>query len=232
MDLRTGQAGDEVGLRAGAGGRDHLRAACGGELHRQRTHPAAGPGDQHRLALGQADRVQAHHGSQPRHAQRARVPHRQALGDTGDAVSGGHGDVLGQRTGAQVRLQHEAEDLVADREAVHALTERLDGAREVSPEDQREPVLHEPLRVPGSRGDVEAVQRGGGHLDQQFTGSRARSVHLGHSRGRGDGFERDGTHDNTLSEVSRSKWARRPTFTAATVQQKTVHPFHLARMGA
>jgi hypothetical protein len=44
------------------------------------------------------------------------------------------------------------------------------------------------------------VQRGGGHLHQQFPGLRARKVHLGHGRGRGDGLERDSAHDSTFDK--------------------------------
>ncbi|CAM5442315.1 hypothetical protein SVIOM74S_02114 [Streptomyces violarus] len=157
LDVGIGQAGDEVGFRTGAGGGDHPGAPGHGQLYVQRADPAGGAGDQHRLAAGHIQGDQAVEGRGPGKTQRAGVLHAQALGNPGETAGSRHGHVLGQRPAAQERLHDHPEDRVPDGEALHALTERLHGAREVLADHQRVPVLHHPLQPAGRRRGVEAV---------------------------------------------------------------------------
>ncbi len=92
----------------------------------------------------------------------------ETLGHPGDTVLLADGEVLAEAAVAEVRLHHDAEDLVSGREQRCALAERLDHAGEVLAEHDRVAVLHHALEHAGGHRPVEAVHRRRLHLDQDL----------------------------------------------------------------
>lgn len=199
IHLRPGQSQDEAGFGAGARGGDHPYASTGGELNRQRAHPACRARDQQRLPRRRVHRGDGVQRRRPGEAQRAGVRHRQTGGDRRDAGTGRYGHVLRHRAGAQERLTRHAENRVADGEPEYAVANRLDGPGEVHPDHQREPMFHHSLQIPGGRGGIEPVHRRGRDLHQQLARDRARAFHLADRGGRVGGVEEYGAHVHHLS---------------------------------
>lgn len=79
------EATDEVGLLAGAGGRDDPGAGRGGVLHGDRADPTGGAADEHRLARLWGDRGEGVGGGGTGQTERTRRGHVDALGQLGDA---------------------------------------------------------------------------------------------------------------------------------------------------
>ena len=148
-------------LRRRAGGGNHRRAACLGDLDRGKPHAARGGVDQHGLARHQPRQgLQRIARGDEGDRQRRRGGEAEFSRDREHRVGAGHGT-------ARQRRRREPGDPVADREALDAIADRAHHPRAFQTErGAGEPVEQRLFRQhAGRRHHVAEIDAGGAHLD-------------------------------------------------------------------
>ena len=168
-DLGDPEAAQIVPVLGQPGG-DHGGPGADGQLHREATHPAAGPDHQHGGALAQAQGVVGGQGGEAGQGRRPGLAHVDAGRLAGHRKVLGHHDQL--RPGALmhggVGMQQEPEHGIPGGMAVDRGAGLLDHAGVVAAQHHRELVVdHAPEDAAGDEG-VDRVDRGGPDADQQL----------------------------------------------------------------
>ena len=180
-DLRRAEAGDLGVLLLGVGGRDDVRSRFHGELDDLVSDAAGGARDEHDVTGRDVSRVECVDRRGAGEAQRRGGGEVDAIRQLGKTDCHRHGDVLAEGAVAEVRLRHYTEYAVTDSEPVDVGADGFDRAREVLAQHHGEAVLHHPVQVAVSNGEVEPVlrmRRGRGPAPRRHPGWGSRCPQL------------------------------------------------------
>jgi len=177
-----------------------------GDLHEVAPHATRRANGDHRLALGEPERI----GHVQRGDSRGRDRRRHGVIEGGRLVSDGprrDGGELRQRPLAEVGLADGAEHLITDRVPLDALAQRVHGSRAVHAWNERESVLHLILQVALHHRGVERLQPRRGHPQPELTFDRLRNGEIAHRALLSESIERERLHHSSL--LSRVRQAKR-----------------------
>ena len=169
VDDLVGARGGDALAAAGAGGGDHVRPGPLGQLHRVAADGAARAVDEHALP-GLELRVveECLPGGEADHRERRGVRERDARRRRRQDV-GRCDDVLGGRAVGGHR--QERDDRIADRDALDAVAEGVDGAGDVDAGRVRQRHRERALQVAAADAAVHRVERRRGDAEADFAGA-------------------------------------------------------------
>jgi len=174
---------------------DDRRTGAGGELHGKAADAAGRAHDQDGFSLGERERVEGRERGDAGSGEVDRGGFRRDLHLRGECDQLGPASLVD----GGIRVQEEAEDLVALRITLDICSDCFDGARVVTAEDDRKVVVdHLPEH---SRRDavVDGVDRGRTHAHNEPVGRGCRIGQVvAHGRSGVEGIEGDGSHQDLL----------------------------------